>query len=194
MLTHENLLSNMAALSTVMTLDVNDRHLSYMPLAHIFERVALNNMFLYGSSVAFWRGDPLLLIEDMQACRPTSLPAAPRVLNKIYDKVVSGINAAGGAKKKIFDAGLAAKTANIRQNGKLTHPLYDRLVFNKIKKALGMDQLKFMISGSAPLADNVMMFFRCLLGCPVVEGYGQTEGETLASTATFCLLSLISDF
>lgn len=181
MLTHENLLSCMAGIPSLMVPNVNDRHLSYMPLAHIFERVVLNNMFLYGASIGFWRGDPLLLIEDLQACRPTMMAAAPRVLNKIYDKVVTGISAAGGAKKKIFDAGIAAKTQNILQSGRLTHPIYDRLLFNKIKKALGMDQLRFLISGSAPLAENVMMFFRCMLGCPVVEGYGQTEGAAAAT-------------
>lgn len=181
MVTHENFLSAFAAIPSGMIPDMSGRYLSYMPLAHIFERVVLNNMFLYGASVAFWRGDSLLLIEDLQACRPTAMAAAPRVLNKIYDKIVSGINAAGGTKKKIFDAGLAAKTANIRYSGRLSHILYDRLIFNKIKAALGLDQVKFLISGSAPLGDNVMMFFRCLLGCPVVEGYGQTEGTAAAT-------------
>ena len=181
MLTHENLLSAMAGIPKLMVPESFDRHLSYMPLAHIFERVVLNQMFLYGASIGFWRGDPLLLIEDIQACRPTLMAAAPRVLNKIYDKVTQGINAAGGMKKKIFDAGMATKTQNIVHHGRLTHALYDRLLFNKIKAALGMDQLRFLISGSAPLAENVMMFFRCMLGVPVVEGYGQTEGAAAAT-------------
>lgn len=64
-----------------------DRHLSYLPLAHIFERTVISQIFLAGASAAFFRGDPTWLIEDLQACRPTILPAAPRVLNKIYDKV-----------------------------------------------------------------------------------------------------------
>lgn len=176
MLTHENHLSCMGGIPTMMVPVMSDRHLSYMPIAHIFERLILNNTFVYGASVGFWRGDPLLLIEDIQACRPTMLAAVPRVLNKIHDKITTGIAAAGGMKKKIFDAGLASKTQNLLQTGQLTHPIYDRLLFNKIKKALGMDQLRFLISGSAPLNESVMMFFRCLLGCPVVEGYGQTEG------------------
>ena len=104
MLTHENLVSCMAGIPSLMIPEMSDRHLSYMPLAHIFERVVLNNMFVYGASIGFWRGDPLLLIEDIQACRPTMLAAVPRVLNKIYEKVSTGINAAGGMKKKIFDA------------------------------------------------------------------------------------------
>ena len=143
----------------------------------------------------------LLLVEDLQACRPTILPVAPRVLNKIYDKVSEAIdktvslytnvmilflprrltfallyfqinnamNAAGGVKKKLFGAAVTAKSEGLKQ-GQLKHGLYDRLIFNKIKKGLGMDHIRVMISGSAPLSENVMIFFRCMLGVPVVEG------------------------
>lgn len=97
-------------------------------------------------------------------------------------QINAGIATAGGVKKRLFDAALAAKTEGLK-HGKLTHALYDRLIFNKIKKGLGMDQLRFVVSGSAPLSDNVMIFFRCLLGVPVMEGYGQTEG-TAAGTVT----------
>lgn len=83
-------------------------------------------------------------------------------------------------KKKIFDAAMAAKTEGLKQ-GRLKHPLYDRLIFNKIKRGLGLDHVRFMVSGSAPLSDNVMTFYRCLLGVGVVEGYGQTEGTAGAT-------------
>jgi long-chain acyl-CoA synthetase len=89
---------------------------------------------------------------------------------------MAGIASHGGLKKKIFDAALAAKKEGLRR-GTSTHALYDRLVFGKIKAGLGMDHVRFMLSGSAPLSENVMTFFRCLLGVPVVEGYGQTEGS-----------------
>lgn len=171
-----------------------------------------------GASVGFYRGDPTLLVEDLQACRPTLLPVAPRVLNKIYDKVgawdrpsslgsnlfaharislffcvafraaafgfgsrsvqiMLGITSHGGMKKKLFDAALAAKKEGLIKHGIMKHPVYDRLIFNKIKRGLGMDHVRFMLSGSAPLSESVMTFFRCLLGVPVVEGYGQTEGS-----------------
>jgi long-chain acyl-CoA synthetase len=87
LLTHENLISAVAGASGIFPLHINDRHLSYLPLAHIFERIVMAQIYNNGGSIAFYRGDPLLLIEDLQACRPTLLPAAPRVLNKIYDKV-----------------------------------------------------------------------------------------------------------
>jgi long-chain acyl-CoA synthetase len=87
LLTHENLISAIPGPYEICPMGINDRHLSYLPMAHIFERIIMAQLYVTGGSVAFFRGDPLLLIEDIQACRPTIFPAAPRVLNKIYDKV-----------------------------------------------------------------------------------------------------------
>lgn len=140
--TDENFISAMAGMQSVFKPEAFDRHFSYLPLAHIFERVVLSQVLIAGASIAFFRGNPLFLIEDMVACRPTMLAAAPRVLNKIYDKIQAGIAAAGGMKKRIFDAGIAAKTAGLA-NGHLKHAVYDRLLFNKIKKALGLDCIRF---------------------------------------------------
>eukprot|EP00956_Cyclotella_meneghiniana_P037965 scaffold147162_cov74-Cyclotella_meneghiniana.AAC.3 len=157
-----------------------DRHISYLPLPHIFERVVMAQMLTAGASIAFFRGDPLLLLEDIVACRPTIIPMVPRVLNKIHDKIMAGMAAKGGLTEKMFQSALRAKTLGL-QEGKLTHGLWDRILFHKIKKALGLDCLRLMVSGSAPLSPSVMTFFRCLLGVPVCEGYGQTEGSAAAT-------------
>jgi len=181
LITHCNMVSTISGTErSGLSLTSLDRHLSYLPLPHIFERVVLSGVLNAGGSVGFSRGDPLLLVEDIQALRPTIMPVAPRVLNKIYDKINAGINAAGGMKKKIFNAGIAAKTRGLVY-GDLKHGLYDAIIFNKIKKGLGMDCLRYMISGSAPLSSSVMKFWRCVLGVPVVEGYGQTEGTAAAT-------------
>ena len=89
LITHGNIMSTNAGMHCVQgtKVDLTDRHLSYLPLPHIFERVVMSQILCAGASVAFFRGDPLLLIEDLQACRPTIMPVVPRVLNKIYDKV-----------------------------------------------------------------------------------------------------------
>lgn len=137
-------------------------------------------MLYSGASIAFFRGDPLLLIEDIVACRPTVIPMVPRVMNKIHDKIVAGMAAKGGVTEKMFKTALRAKTMGL-QEGKLTNALWDRILFNKIKKALGLDCVRLMCSGSAPLSPTVMAFFRCLLSVPVVEGYGQTEGSAAAT-------------
>jgi len=187
LLTHENLVSAVQGVCDIFPLNTNDRHLSYLPLAHIFERIIMAQMYFEGASIAFYRGDPLLLIEDLQACRPTVFPAAPRVLNKIYDKIQIGIASAGGVKKKLFDAAVHTKTKNLLATGQLTHSFYDHILFNKIKKGLGFDCIRSMVSGSAPLSKTVMNFYRIMLGVPVVEGYGQTEN------AACCTVSLPDD-
>jgi len=183
MITHTNFLSSMAGMiDSVFKPIRTDRHLSYLPLAHIFERIVMAQILIAGGSVAFFRGDPTLLIDDINACRPTILPAVPRVLNRIYDKVMAGIVSAGGIKKRLFESALKAKMDGLK-HGYLTHSIYDRLLFNKIKQALGMDCLRFLATGSAPLSEPVMFFFRCMLGIPVVEGYGQTEGSGSATVS-----------
>jgi long-chain acyl-CoA synthetase len=80
------------------------------------------------------------------------------------------ITTTGGMKSKLFHTALATKTKLLHDHHTLKHTLYDTLIFNKIKKSLGMDCIRLMVSGSAPLNENVMIFFRCMLGVPVVEG------------------------
>lgn len=184
LITHENIMSASGGLDDP-TADFHimptDRHISYLPLPHIFERVVVAQMITNGASIAFFRGDPLLLVEDIVACRPTVLPIVPRVLNKIHDKIMAGMAAKGGITEKMFNTAFAAKKLGLKSEGKLTHGLWDRILFNKIKKALGLDCVRLMVSGSAPLSPTVMIFFRCLLGVPVCEGYGQTEGSAAAT-------------
>jgi len=179
LITHDNIMSAAGGFDEVQMLPT-DRHISYLPLPHIFERVVITQCLVNGASIAFFRGDPLLLIEDIVACRPTIIPMVPRVLNKIHDKIAVGMAAKGGITEKMFHSALAAKSMGL-QEGRLTHGLWDRILFNKIKTALGLDCVRCMVSGSAPLSPKVMTFFRCLLGVPVLEGYGQTEGSAAAT-------------
>ena len=179
LITHDNIMSTVGGLEEF-TIFPTDRHISYLPLPHIFERVVIAQMITNGASIAFFRGDPLLLIEDIVACRPTVIPVVPRVVNKIHDKIVAGIASKGGITEKMFKTALAAKTEGLK-HGILKHALWDRILFHKIKKALGLDCVRLMISGSAPLSPTVMTFLRCLLSVPVVEGYGQTEASAAAT-------------
>jgi long-chain acyl-CoA synthetase len=77
-------------------------------------------------------------------------------------------------KEKLFNMALEAKAAGLKQ-GKLTHPVWDKLVFHKVKAKVGLDRVKLMTTGSAPLSAEVFTFLRSVFGVPVMEGYGQTE-------------------
>jgi len=160
----------------------SDRHLSYLPLPHIFERMFLSQVLHGGGSVAFLSGTTDTLVQDWLACRPTMIAVVPRVLNKIHDKIQAGMGAKGGIALKMFRAACRTKAGMFTEgDGNMSHGLWDALIFNKIKKGLGLDCVRCMISGSAPLSPAVMSFFRSLLSCPVLEGYGQTEGTACAT-------------
>uniref|UniRef100_A0A7S2SDD9 Long-chain-fatty-acid--CoA ligase n=1 Tax=Rhizochromulina marina TaxID=1034831 RepID=A0A7S2SDD9_9STRA len=182
LLTHQSLIASVASVEQagILELDSEDIHFSYLPLPHVFERLVQVNIFASGAAVGFYQGNPLKLVEDLQALRPTIFPSVPRVLNRIYDKIMAGVAAAGGSKEALFRRALASKVEGLRR-GQLKHWLWDRLIFNTVKAGLGLDRLKVMATGSAPIAPPVLDFFRCMLGCDVFEGYGQTEGCAAAT-------------
>ncbi|CAM9555858.1 unnamed protein product, partial [Hapterophycus canaliculatus] len=189
LLTHRNFIADAAASETMeaFNADTTDVYLSYLPLPHIFERMVQTGFLNVGASIGFFRGDPTLLVEDMQALRPTAMPVVPRVLNRFHDKVVQGMLAAGGLKTKLFIKACEAKVRGLHE-GRATHALWDKVVFGKIKAALGLDRIRMMVTGSAPVAIHVLTFMRILVGVPLLEGYGQTEttaGATITQNGDF---------
>ena len=92
------------------------------------------------------------------------------------------INSSSPVKRWLFNTAYNQKLANLRATGTVTHAVWDRLVFSKVAAKLG-GRVRLMVTGSAPIADNVMQFLRICFSCNVVEGYGQTE-STAASTLT----------
>lgn len=81
-----------------------DVHLSYLPLPHVFERSVTLSLFFGGGSVGFYQGEPLKILEDVAALRPTIFPSVPRLLNRVYDKILAGVEEAGGC---VFDVAAA---------------------------------------------------------------------------------------
>ncbi|XP_020100489.1 long chain acyl-CoA synthetase 4-like [Ananas comosus] len=154
----------------------DDVYLSYLPLAHIFDRV-MEELFIFnGASIGFWRGDVKLLFEDIAALKPTVLSAVPRVLDRIYSGMQSKISTGGFLKKTLFNLAYKYKLHNMRKGSKQDEaaPLIDKLIFNKIKQGLG-GNLRLILSGAAPLAANVETYLRVVTCAHVVQGYGLTE-------------------
>lgn len=183
MILHSNLVSNCGAIkrSGVPILG-SDVHLSYLPLPHMFERVVQFSILNAGGSVGFYQGDTLRIVEDLVALRPTIFPSVPRLLTRMHDKITMGARDEGGVKAALFDRALTSKIAGLRQ-GKLHHALWDRLVMNKVKAKVGLDRVRAIMTGSAPISPHVLDFLRATFGVPVFEGYGQTEC-TAAATVT----------
>jgi long-chain acyl-CoA synthetase len=174
-LTHENMIAD-ASNAKWGNLNVTSAevHLSYLPLAHIFEQLIENAIFMEGGSIGFYQGDTLKLMDDIAVLRPTIFPSVPRLFNRIYDRITGTAQAAGGIKSFLFNTAFADKKKLLKENIN-THSIWDSLVFGPIKKRVGLDRVRLIVSGSAPLSAHVMEFLRIVFGCQVAEGYGQTE-------------------
>eukprot|EP01128_Nolandella_sp_AFSM9_P005616 TRINITY_DN2746_c0_g1_i1.p1 TRINITY_DN2746_c0_g1~~TRINITY_DN2746_c0_g1_i1.p1 ORF type:complete len:649 (-),score=154.76 TRINITY_DN2746_c0_g1_i1:37-1983(-) len=180
LLTHGNLLADAAGVVTRMAIMPTDVHVSYLPLAHSFERLTMNLIAYFGASAGFYRGDVKQLFDDIQALRPTMFVSVPRLWNRLYDKVWAQVRSTGGVKQKLFETAYESKLEGLKDN-ELTHMLYDSIVFGKVKAKLG-GRVRVMVTGSAPLSDTVMNFLRVCFSVPVIEGYGQTENAAGLTT------------
>nr|GEW00733.1 long chain acyl-CoA synthetase 6, peroxisomal-like [Tanacetum cinerariifolium] len=154
-------------------------YISYLPLAHIYERVAQFNLAYFGVGIGFYQGDNLKLMDDMVALRPTIFFSVPRVYNKLYAGITNAVKSSGGLKQRLFNTAYNAKKHAIL-NGKNSSAMWDTLVFNKIKGMLG-GQVRFMLSAASPLSADVLDFLRVCFGCIFLEAYGMTENSCAIS-------------
>ncbi|CAI7919671.1 unnamed protein product, partial [Closterium sp. NIES-53] len=160
-------------------LTTTDIYISYLPLAHIFDRVAEELMTHVGGSIGFWQGDVRKLTDDLEALKPTFFCGVPRIFDRIHSAVVSKIESTGGLTKMLFDYAYSSKQARLAAGVKIRDatPIFDFLVFNKVKARLG-GNVRIICSGAAPLAPHVEEFLKIAMCCPVVQGYGLTETNT----------------
>lgn len=181
MLTHDSFLADMAGAKQagIDTYDT-DVHISYLPLAHQFERMVFHNILSGGGACGFYRGNPKLLFDDMMELKPTIFPSVPRLFNILYAKVMTGVEAKGAVTSAIFSYAYSSKQEGLK-SGVVTHGLWDK-VFTDVREKLG-GRVRLIVTGSAPIAPHIMEFLRICFSCPVIEGYGQTE-SCCAATAT----------
>jgi long-chain acyl-CoA synthetase len=156
------------------------RYISYLPLAHIYERANQIALLHYGVAIGFYQGDNLKLMDDLAALRPTVFASVPRLYNRIYSAITNAVKESGGLKERLFRTAYNAKRQAII-NGRNPSPMWDKLVFNKIKARLG-GRVRLMSSGASPLSPDVMEFLRICFGGEILEGYGMTETSCVITT------------
>jgi long-chain acyl-CoA synthetase len=187
-LTHKNLMSVVGGIQfladkgKMFNGTPDDVHISYLPLAHVFELANMSYMVYGGVSIGFYQGDTLKLLDDIAELKPTVFISVPRLLNRVYDKVMAGVKVKGGVAQWMFTKAFNAKKEGL-SHGSVDHWMWDRLVFAPIRARLG-GRVKYMLSGSAPIAPDVMDFLRIAFSADVFEGYAQTEnaaGLTIVS-------------
>ena len=176
MLSHKNVAVTIQSLLTVLHVDSRDRHLNYLPMAHIMERL-LSLIFMFaGSKINLFGGDVRKLKDDLAFFKPTIFVSVPRLYNRFYDVMQDKIKATEGTTiGKLMQKAIATKLANLEKTGQVTHTIYDALIFKKMKAVLG-GEVRIMLTASAPLNLKVANFFKIAMCCPMMEAYGQTEG------------------
>ena len=179
MLTHRNLMSFLhSALQTdaseIYNIDKDaQKHLSYLPLAHCYERVVNLCSLIRGTPVGFWSGEITALAGDMQILKPLMFFGVPRVFQKFQDMIMNKMNEQNFIVRAMFNYAYKQKLDAINRR-KEPSAFWDRIIFSKFREPFG-GAIKFAGSGSAPLSKESQTFLKVCLFEVVGEGYGLTE-------------------
>ena len=188
MLSHNNIMSNVTAVRDIPPFGPEHRALSFLPICHIYERM-LNYTFLYKGISMYYLDNMALIGDSLREVHPHVFSTVPRLLEKVYDKIIAKGRALSGIKKSIFfwanNVGLAYEFGKEKSN-----PIYGlklkiarKLVFSKWKEALGKN-LDIVVSGGAALQPRLARVFWAV-GLRVIEGYGLTETSPVVAVGHF---------
>jgi long-chain acyl-CoA synthetase len=184
MLTHNNLVKNFEHSSVLVPPGLN-KALSFLPLSHIFERMIVYLHMYKGASV-YYAESTETIVADIQFVKPNGFSTVPRLLEKVYDKIIEKGKALTGVKKGIFFWALSVAEKYDFNNG----PFYNfklgiarKLVFSKWQAAMG-GEIVVIVSGGAALNPRLAKIFYAA-GMPVMEGYGLTETSPVITVNRF---------
>ena len=191
MLTHRNCLWMGFAITSNNPMVGTDEIMSFLPLCHIFEQLFTVLAHITVGHIVNFIESPDTVVDNMIEISPTVGHAVPRIWEKYYSAIMIRMADATWFKRVVFYSALKIgnKRANLAMNFK-TVPVYLELlyklshfaVFRKLKERMGFDRIRIAYSGAAPIAPDILYFFQSI-GVNLVEGYGQTEGTGVTTTA-----------
>ena len=189
MATHGNLVAAINALGPIVELSPDDRVISYLPLAHILERLN-SEVRLYCAGNAIWFAASLAEIPArLREVRPTCFVGVPRVWEKMATTIADALDALPSMRRRLarWAIGVGEQRVDRGQRGarqtraqRLTHRVADRLVLRRIRAETGLDRARVLITGAAPISVQVLRFFHAL-GLEILEGYGMSENMTVTT-------------
>jgi long-chain acyl-CoA synthetase len=194
MVTHGNWTSTIRMYEERLELNEDDPIVIFLflPLAHALARIIQFVSLDVGGTLAYWSGSTAQLLDDIQATRPTHVPAVPRVFEKIHTKAAGEVEENGSRlTREIFRRAVATgrRARRLERAGshgdplfRIQHILADRLVLSKVRALFGAD-LQLALTGAAPISPEIIQFFDDC-GVLVVEGYGMTESCAAATLNT----------
>ncbi len=157
----------------------------FLPLAHAFALLITLGAADTGTAVAYWSGDPQLIIPDLAEVKPTYLPSVPRIFEKLYSMVAGNVDPEVLAKatevgEQVRDLQIAGEP--VPEELQAAFDQFDEQLFTNVRAAFG-GRVREAVTGAAPIAPEILRFFYAA-GVPVMEGYGMTETATVATTST----------
>lgn len=188
MLSHENLMSNTIGSSPLVppTVDHNSRALSFLPLCHVYERMVGYLYHNFGVSI-YYAESIDKIADNLKDIKPHLFVTVPRLLEKVYDKIMAKGSEQTGIKYKLFfwAVGLGLRYEHYGRNGwfyNLQLSIARKLIFSKWQEALG-GNIQVIVSGGAPLQPRLARIFWAA-NLPVLEGYGLTETSPVIAVNT----------
>lgn len=186
MITHRNVAWTTECLRRATLTEMHPRMVSYLPLAHIAERLATHYLGTYLAGEVWYCPDLTGVLEYIQAARPTIFVGVPRVYEKFHARLNARFAEAHGVKKVLLHRALAANRRRVEaemegKRGPALAGLLDKVVLSKVREGLGMDQVKLAITAAAPIAPDLILFFQTI-GIPLYELYGLSETTGPATT------------
>jgi len=187
MLSHDNILSNVRASFSLFPVDETSRGLSYLPLCHVYERM-VNYVLQYKGVSVYYAENMATIVDNIQDIKPHIMTTVPRLLEKVYDKIMAKGRKLSGIQKQIFfwavNLGLSYqfdKPHRLLYNAQLK--IANKLVFSKWREAFG-GEMRSIVSGGAALQPRLAQIYNAA-GIPVVEGYGMTESSPVIAVNTY---------
>ncbi|MCR8899317.1 long-chain fatty acid--CoA ligase [Gordonia sp. GONU] len=192
-ITHRNIVAEMAALTEKVDVGFDDRSISYLPSAHIADRVSSHAANIMRGMQITTVSDPREIAAALPEVHPTFIFGVPRVWQKIRAGIEAKVAEESSPVKRVlagwaFGVGAAGVQAQIDGKGlgvlaRAQRGLADRLVLHKVRAALGLDQIKFAGSGAAAIPPEVLKFFLGL-GIPILEVWGMSETTGVSTMTT----------
>lgn len=183
-LTHANAVAATSASRVISDPWPTDVLISYLPLAHIYQRVAEHGALATGGAIGYFRGDILGLVDDMKILKPTGFNSVPRLYNRFGSAIRAATLDAPGFKGTLGRHVINTKLANMKlPNGQATnrHIIWDRFFTPKLTSAFGLQRARGMVTGSAPLDPQLHQFLRAAFANDFIQGYGLTETYAVAT-------------